>query len=103
MVTGLRDSEGQSGTAPPRIQSPPPYHLATPQKARHKDRSDVALLPVRLLAPLDQLRDASSTLAAELRVPLATQLRLAGLAAFAAQLRVAARSKLCLARLAALA
>src|SRR3989454_9641183 len=59
--------------------------------------------PRRQLAPLDQLSDASTALAAQLRVPLATELRLARLPALPTELRVAARAELRLARLAALA
>src|SRR5881397_3337739 len=42
--------------------------------------------PQGLLAPLDQLGDSSTALAAQLRIPLATELRLARLPALPAEL-----------------
>src|SRR5881628_3645370 len=57
----------------------------------------------RLFASLDELRDAPAALTSELRVPLATELRLPGFAALATELRVTARAELRLPGLAALA
>src|SRR5207247_9525761 len=56
-----------------------------------------------LFAPLDQFRDATTAFAAELRVALATQLRLARLAALSAELGISARPELRLARFSAFA
>ena len=56
-----------------------------------------------LFAPLDQFRDPTTAFAAELRVALATQLRLARLAALSAELGISARPELRLARFSAFA
>ncbi len=56
-----------------------------------------------LLPAPDQFRDATTTFAAELRVALATQLRLARLAALSAELGISARPELRLARFSAFA
>src|SRR6266849_1152321 len=105
---GRQDSNLGSG-----IQSPLPYHLATPQRTRPKFMCFVlfggplAAVAVRavlgLFAATDELRDATTTFAAELRVALAAELRLPRFAASAPELGVALRPELGLARLAALA
>src|SRR5687767_5627152 len=102
---GRKDSNLRSG-----IQSPLPYHLATPQCGKPSGtglrsslgRGVPAALCVVPTAP-DQLRDALPALAPELRVTLAPELALARLAALAAEIRIPLRAELRLARLAALA
>src|SRR5687768_4824650 len=102
---GRKDSNLRSG-----IQSPLPYHLATPQCGKPSGtglrsslgRGVPAALGVVPTAP-DELRDALPALAPELRVTLAPELALARLAALAAEIRIALRAELRLARLAALA
>jgi hypothetical protein len=89
----------EPGIADPKSAALPLGHAPSDTAQGYERR----LLLGGLLAPLDELRDATTALAAELRVTLATQLRLPGLATFAAELRVTARPELCLARLAALA
>src|SRR5688572_22671364 len=100
---GRKDSNLRSG-----IQSPLPYHLATPQCGKPSGtglrsslgRGVPAALGVVPTAP-DELRDALPALAPELRVTLAPELALARLAALAAEIRIALRAELRLARLAA--
>ena len=93
-LVGLRGGLGrQDSNLGSGIQSPLPYRLATPQRTRPKDRGhDDALgasAVAGLLATADQLRDATSALAAELRIALAAELRLPSLTTTTAELRVA--------------
>src|SRR5439155_250068 len=83
-----------------------PSGLALLGKHDQRPRAGRAIARVLLgglFAPLDQFRDPTTAFAAELRVALATQLRLARLAALSAELGISARPELRLARFSAFA
>src|SRR5881628_953396 len=77
------------------------YQKAGVSQPSSTGRAIARVLLGGLFAPLDQFRDPTTAFAAELRVALATQLRLARLSALAAELGVTLGPELAFAGLAA--